>query len=56
METLVPKGLKQIFEEDKSLREKITYNEFIQKKIVPQNSDEPIDDVYENYLKIKAGE
>lgn len=50
-----PKGLKQILEEDKSLQEKVTYEEFSSGKIIPTNSDVGIKDAYEVYRKIKLG-
>jgi len=51
-----PKGLQEILEENVTLIEKYTYEEYEAGKTIPQNSDDPIDKAYENYKKIKSGE
>lgn len=55
MREIVPKGLSQILEEDTSLKEKFTYQEFVDNQVVPHNSDNTIEKAYEDYKKIKSG-
>ncbi len=50
------KGLKEILDENPSLSRKITYEEYIGGKNIPQNSDESLEDAYENYRKVKYGQ
>lgn len=56
MSGIKPKGLKEILEENKTLTQKITYEEYDAGKTVPKNSDETIEAAYANYQKIKLGE
>lgn len=53
-EKITPKGLEQILKEDASLKEKYTYQEFMDKKSTPRNSDSSVEEVYEDYKKIKS--
>ena len=46
------KGLQEFLQEDKSLLKEITYEEYIKKEIVPQNSDCEIQDAYEAYQEL----
>lgn len=55
MMTVEPKGLTEILEEDVTLKEKYTYQEYLDNKIIPRNSDTSLEDAYESYLKIKLG-
>ena len=48
------KKLQDFLEEDKSLTEKISYEEFLKKKAAPNNTDDSITEVYEKYKKITA--
>lgn len=50
------KGLKEILEENPSLSREITYEEFVNGKAKPQNSDESIEEAYANYRKVKYGQ
>lgn len=43
-----PKNLQDFLDDDKSLTEKITYEEF-QKRNIQENSDDNVDDVYKAY-------
>ena len=43
------KGLKEFLTEDASLTEKLTYEEFQEKKAAPGNSDDGIYEAYEAY-------
>lgn len=52
---LLPKKLSNILEEDRSLSEKITCDEFVKGKTIPQYSDIGIEEAYEEYLEIKSG-
>ncbi len=56
MPALRPKGLKEILAENKTLSQKITYEEYEAGKTVPKNTDKPIETVYANYQKVKSGE
>ncbi len=51
-EKLKPKGLAEFLEEDSSLKEKITYDQYIQNGAVPENSDDELEKVYQVYCKI----
>lgn len=51
-ETVKRKGLQDFLNEDSSLTEKITYEEFLDKKLAPNNSDDPIEEVYWDYRRI----
>ena len=46
------KQLQDFLNEDKSLLEKISYEEYIAKKSAPNNSDEPLDKTYRKYREI----
>lgn len=46
------KGLNDFLEDDISLKEMITHEEFKEKKAVPDNSDEEIAKVYETYCAL----
>lgn len=50
------KGLKEILEENPSLSRKITYEEYVDGKANPQNSDDHIEIAYANYKKVKYGQ
>lgn len=56
MMAVEPKGLAEILEEDISLKTKYSYQEYLDNKIVPHNSDTTLEEAYESYLKIKLGE
>ncbi len=56
MPTVRPKGLKEILAENKTLSQKITYEEYEAGKTIPKNSDETIEAAYANYQKVKSGE
>lgn len=43
------KGLREFLAEDSSLTNKMTYEEFQNKKAAPDNSDDDIDKVYRTY-------
>jgi len=49
MEYTTVKGLQQFLDEDASLKEKFTYEEFMNKKSAPDNSDVTIDEAYRVY-------
>lgn len=50
------KGLKEILEENPSLTRKITYEDFETGKATPQNSDDPFEEAYKNFKRIKYGQ
>ena len=55
MEQIKTKELKDFIDEDKSLLEKVTHEEFIGKKAAPKDSEEvSIDDAYRSYCDIKS--
>ena len=56
MSEIKPKGLEEILEENSTLTQKITYEEYEEGKTVPKNSDITIEAAYANYQKIKLGE
>ncbi len=49
------KQLQDFLKEDKSLLEKISYEEYLAKKSAPNNSDEPLDKTYRKYREIIEG-
>ncbi len=49
MNQIMPKGLDALLNDDPSLREKLTYEDYMAGKSVPDNSDYKIDEVYEEY-------
>ncbi|MCM1143342.1 MAG: hypothetical protein NC318_07050 [Blautia sp.] len=51
-EKIKGKGLFGFLEEDTSLKEKISYEEFQGKKAVPDNSDETIEKAYQDYCTL----
>ncbi len=56
MQVIKSKGLKEILAENPSLRRKITYEEYMNGKAVPQNSDESIETAYANFKRVKYGQ
>lgn len=55
-ETIKLKGLRDYLEDDPSLAQKITYEEYMNKAATPQCSDIPIETAYANYKKIVYGQ
>lgn len=49
MNNIIPKGLEALLEDDPGLREKITYEEYQNGKTIPENSDQPLEEVYQEY-------
>lgn len=49
MSQIMPKGLDALLEDDPSLRKKLTYEDYLAGKCVPDNSDHQIEEVYEEY-------
>lgn len=49
MEKNKTKGLQEFLAEDSSLMERMTYAEFQSKKAAPDNTDDPLPDVYKAY-------
>lgn len=57
MQTAVKaKGLEEILRESSDLSKKYTYQEYLDGKTVPLNSDDSIDIAYANYRKVKYGQ
>lgn len=54
--TVKEKGLEEILRESPDLTKKYTYQEYLDGKTVPLNSDDPIEIAYENYRKVKYGQ
>ncbi len=48
--SIKPKGLQDILLENKSLTEKITYDEF--QRSIKQNLDDGVDDAYKTYCEL----
>lgn len=49
MNQIMPKALDALINDDPSLKEKITYEDYKDGKSVPSNSDDRIEDVYADY-------
>ncbi len=49
MNQIMPKGLDALLNDDPSLQKKLTYEEYLAGKSVPDNSDYQIEEVYEEY-------
>lgn len=49
MKEVIPKGLEALLEDDPGLREKFTYDDYQNGKIIPINSDQPLEEVYKDY-------
>ena len=49
MNQIMPKGLDALLNDDPSLQKKLTYEEYLAGKSVPDNSDHQIEEVYEEY-------
>ncbi len=57
MQTAVKaKGLEEILRESPALSEKYTYQEYMDGKAAPLNSDDLIEIAYANYRKVKYGQ
>ncbi len=49
MAEIIPKGLEALLKEDRSLQNKLTFEEYKSGKSVPGNSDYQIENVYKEY-------
>lgn len=49
MNQTIPKGLDALLNDDPSLKEKLTYEDYQAGESVPDNSDYKIEDVYNEY-------
>ncbi len=48
----IAKGLKQFLDEDTSLTEQMTHEDFENKKAAPNNSDKKLEEVYQTYCTV----
>ena len=54
--TVKTKGLQDYLDDDPSLREEISYEEFMAGKAAPKNSDIPFEEAFKAYQKVLGRE
>lgn len=55
MNQIIPKGLDELLNDDPSLQEKVTYEDYLAEKRVPDKSDYSIEEGYEEYKAVMEG-
>ncbi len=53
MKDLEWKSVKDFFNDDKTLEQEVSYEEYCNGVILPENSDHKLEDVYDEYVKLK---